>query len=323
LNENYPINAETQKKVYEAIERLDPNTRKNLYDTGEIPFMSVASDMVASYKDNKFFHEYESGRMGFIAISQKATSEKAAKITQNRNFLMALSYAIDRTAFVKALFPTEKPSTIVINPGISVPNGGKWRDYFTNDEKYHPLTANEPKAKEYLAALLKETGYKSVDELPVFDYLCQNNELNKTVGEYLQDTWNRVLGIKINIRPMDGAQYWENLYNAPYDIAMTGWGPDYDDPFTYLDMWDSRGGWNKTGWEGKAYYEKLMEANRQADMAKRNALFYEAETILLTEAPIIPLRMATGTYVLNTDKINNVTVNAFGPMFDFRYSTLN
>ena len=43
---------------------------------------------------------------------------------------------------------------------------------------------------------------------------------------------------------MDRRLHAPYLCSGPDVPARTGWGPDYDDPFTYLDMWDSRGGWN-------------------------------------------------------------------------------
>jgi len=49
-------------------------------------------------------------------------------------------------------------------------------------------------------------------------------------------------------------------------------------------------------------------------------MFSQAEKLLLTEAPIIPLYMSRGALVLS-DSIKNVSVNTFGARFDFRYAT--
>ena len=87
-------------------------------------------------------------------------------------------------------------------------------------------------------------------------------------------------------------------------------------------MWDSRGGWNKTGWVGEDYYNLITQANGQSDPKTRNDMFFEAEKILLTEAPIIPLYMARGAYVINGEMISGVSVSSFGARFDFRYATL-
>jgi oligopeptide transport system substrate-binding protein len=300
----------------------DPNTLKNMYDTGEIFWMEVPSDMIPAYENTPEFTFYASGGVTFIVLSHKATSEEAAKITQNRNFLMALSSSIDREALVKAMFPTNKPFTGVINPVISDELGGQWGDTYDVTNVYHKVNADPEAAKAYILAACEELGYASPADMPVFDYFTTAPEIQRTLAEYFQNIWESTLGIKIAVRQLEFAQYWENLYNQPYDIARTGWGPDYDDPFTYLDMWDSRGGWNKTGWVGEEYYKLITAANKEPDFKKRNDMFFEAEKILLTEAPIIPLYMSRGALVLS-DKIEGVSINTFGARFDFRYATLD
>lgn len=300
----------------------DDNTMKNLYDTGEIHFMEVGSTMTSSYQDSPEFSYYNSGSVTFLCLSLNGTSEEAGKITSNRNFQMALSNAIDRQALVDAMYPGYLPFTGVINPSISDGMGGKWSDTYDVTNQYHKVNADPEAAKEYMAKACEELGYASAADMPVLDLLTTSGEADRTLCEYFQNVWKETFGLETSIRQLEFAQYYENLYGAPYDICRTGWGPDYDDPFTYLDMWDSRGGWNKTGWVGENYYTLITEANQQSDPAKRNEMFAEAEKILLTEAPIIPLYLSRGAYVMSSD-IQDVYVSSFGARFDFRYATLS
>lgn len=299
----------------------DDNTIKNMYDTGEIYFMEVGSTMVSSYEGSSDFSYFNSGGVQFICLSLKGTSEEAAKITSNRNFQMALSSALDRQALVDAMFPMNLPFTGVINPEISDGNGGKWGDNYDVTDKFHKVNGDVEAAKKYMEAACEELGYASAADMPEFDLLTTSGEEDRTLCEYFQNTWKETLGVSTSIRQLEFAQYYENLYGAPYDICRTGWGPDYDDPFTYLDMWDSRGGWNKTGWVGENYYTLITEANKQSDPNKRNEMFAQAEEILLTEAPIIPLYLKRGAYVMNSG-IEGVSISSFGARFDFRYATI-
>lgn len=299
----------------------DDNTRKNMFDTGEIYWLDLPAGMISTYEGAEGFQYYSSGGVTFIVLSHKGTSAENAKITKNRNFLMALSSAIDREGLVKAMFPNYVPFTGVINPVISDEMGGKWGDTYDVTNVYHKTNADPEAAKAYMAKACEELGYASGADMPTFDFITTSAEIQRTLSEYFQSVWGETLGIKINIRQLEFAQYYENLYNAPYDIARTGWGPDYDDPFTYLDMWDSRGGWNKTGWVGENFYTLTAEANKQSDYKKRNDLFFEAEKILLTEAPIIPLYMSRAALVISP-KIQNIGINTFGARFDFRYAKL-
>jgi oligopeptide transport system substrate-binding protein len=293
-----------------------------MFNIGDIDFLQLTTDQFLANKSRPEFKMYDSGAVTFIIYSQKGTSEDRAKILRNRNFQMALSYAIDRQDLVDALYPMNYPSTVVINPAISNPLGGKWDDYSKAQGKYFKVHSDLVLAKEYLSKACKELGYNSASQMPAFDFIATNNAINRSTLEYLQDTWQKTLGIKVVPRLLDYAQFWENLYGAPYDICWSGWGPDYDDPFTYLDMWDSRGGWNKTGWIGKNYYETLDKANQQTDPKARCDLLVEAERILLTEAPIMPLMTRRASYLLRSNKIPDMYINMFGILFDFRYAHL-
>ncbi len=301
----------------------DANTMKNMYDTGEIYFMALESDMVPAYENMPEFQYFVSGGVTFIALSFNGNSEETARIIQNRNFVNALSAAIDRQALVDAMFPMNAPFTGVINPVISDELGGKWSDHPEYDvtDVYHKTAADPEAAQAFMKAACEELGYASATDMPTFDFFTQTGEVQRTLSEYFQNVWQSTFGINIEIRQLEFAQYWENLYNQPYDIVRTGWGPDYDDPFTYLDMWDSRGGWNKTGWSSDAYNDLITAANKESDYAKRNDMFSQAEKILLTEAPIIPLYVSRGALVLSGN-IHNVSINTFGARFDFRYATI-
>jgi oligopeptide transport system substrate-binding protein len=298
----------------------DANTLKNMYETGEISFCILPADIIPAMERTEGFHYYNSGAVTFLCFSNKGTSPDRAKIIQNRNFINALSRAIDREDFVKALYPSNVPFTGVINPSINDEMGGKWSDHYDATNKYHKVKANIAEAKAFMDKACKELGYESADKMPAFEMISTEGELNRTVCEYFQNVWKKTFGVQVDIKQLAFAQYWDNFYGAPYDIARSGWGPDYDDPFTYLDMWDSRGGWNKTGWVGESYYKLITEANKQGNMKKRDDMFYQAEAILLQEAPIIPIMARRGAYMLNEKKVEGVYFNTFAPNIDFRFA---
>lgn len=306
----------------EIVTITDPNTMKNMFDNGDILWMDIPSpDMIPGYEDTPGFSYFNAGGVTFLALSHKGTSDENAKITQNRNFLMALSSAIDREGLVKAMFPQNAPSTGVINPVISDGLGGKWGDTYDVTDQYHKINADPEAAKAYIDKACEELGYASPADMPALDFFTTTGDLQRTLCEYFQNVWAQELGVRIEIRQLEFTQYWENLYNQPYDIVRTGWGPDYDDPFTYLDMWNSNGGWNKTGWVDEEYNQLMIDANRESDFAKRNEMFAYAEQILLTRAPIIPLYVSRGALVISP-KVKNLSVNTFGARFDFRYATV-
>lgn len=169
----------------------DANTIKNMYDTGEIYFMQLTSDMIAAYEGSPDFQYFVSGGVTFIALSHNGTSEETARIIQNRNFVNALSAAIDRQALVDAMFPTNSPFTGVINPAISDELGGKWEDHLEYDvtDVYHKVNADPEAAKQYIQAACEELGYASPEDMPVFDFFTTSGEEQRTLCEYFQNIW--------------------------------------------------------------------------------------------------------------------------------------
>jgi oligopeptide transport system substrate-binding protein len=58
-------------------------------------------------------------------------------------------------------------------------------------------------------------------------------------------------------------QEWQSYQHSTqamdYDLARAGWVGDYEDPNTFLDLWLTNGGNNRTGW-GSVVYDRLLAA---------------------------------------------------------------
>ncbi len=67
--------------------------------------------------------------------------------------------------------------------------------------------------------------------------------------------------------------YLAATHSQDYDVARMGWSGDYNDPNTFLDMWITGGGNNRTGWSNPAYDSLIAQASLCLDQARRFALF--------------------------------------------------
>ena len=72
-------------------------------------------------------------------------------------------------------------------------------------------------------------------------------------------------------------------------VARGAWVGDYMDPFTFLDLFSTKGGNNSTGWFDPKYAQMLKDANREPDPQRRYELLARAEAYLLEAQPVIPL----------------------------------
>src|SRR5207245_7604472 len=95
-----------------------------------------------------------------------------------------------------------------------------------------------------------------------------------------------------------------------YDLCRSSWIGDYNDPNTFLDMFMSHNGNNRTGWNDARYDRLLRDANAQVDRQKRAALMQQAEILLVRdEAPIIPLYYYAGLEYYDANRIKGIFPN--------------
>ena len=74
-----------------------------------------------------------------------------------------------------------------------------------------------------------------------------------------------------------------------YQISRSGWIGDYPYPDTFLTMFRTGDGNNRTGWSNERYDQVITQSLLEANPEKRLALLREGETILMQELPVIPL----------------------------------
>ena len=114
-------------------------------------------------------------------------------------------------------------------------------------------------------------------------YLYSEGELNEAIAIELQNMWRRELGVEINLARQEWKVYLNSLSSLDYGIARSTWVGDYPDPNTFLDMFVTGNGNNRTGWSDPAYDQLISDAARETDPAKRFEILRNAETVLITQ----------------------------------------
>ena len=122
--------------------------------------------------------------------------------------------------------------------------------------------------------------------------------------------WERELGIHAELRQNEMKVYQAAQNALDYDVSRSSWIGDYNDPNTFLELWTSHNGNNRTGWKNPRYDELLRQANEQPDLQKRAALLAQAETLLVREElPIVPIYFYAGINFFDAARIQGVTFN--------------
>ncbi len=186
----------------------------------------------------------------------------------------ALNMAIDKAAIVQFITRGgQLPAPHLVPPGV--PN--------------YESPAGRPYDPDGARALLAEAGYPGGAGFPSFELMFNTSEAHKQIAEVVQQQWKEVLGIECELRNQEWKVFLNTTRALDYDVSRAGWIGDYLDASTFLNIFLPGDGNNRTGWDHPPYTRLIRAAMNETDTDRRRQLLYEAETILLEEAPIIPI----------------------------------
>ncbi|MEM7386120.1 MAG: ABC transporter substrate-binding protein [Verrucomicrobiota bacterium] len=126
----------------------------------------------------------------------------------------------------------------------------------------------------------------------------------------LQEMWQTNLGVQVALPNQEWKVYLNSMSELDYDFCRSTWIGDYNDPNTFLDMFVSGSGNNRTGWSHPPYDDLISRAAVETDPLKRASTLLEAERILIeTETPIVPLYYFVGVQFYHPERLGGVTAN--------------
>ena len=253
----YPIqNATTEERMFRA---------GQLHITGATPL-----DKVKYYRQERpevlklfpFFSTY------YYLFNTGAPPLDQVKVRQ------ALAMSIDRQQIVEKITRAgEIPAFSYTPPEV---NGYRAEPGFSYDV-------------ERAGALLAEAGYPGGAGFPPLELMYNTSEGHRRIAIAIQQMWKTALNIDVTLVNQDWKVYLDKRDARDYQVARAGWIGDYLDPNTFLDMYMTNSGNNDTGWSNPRYDALITQAGETTDRERRFALFREAESVLMTELPIMPI----------------------------------
>jgi len=291
----------------------DPNTVLGMYENGEVDFCDIPTALVEKYQTDGTAKVYMSGADDWMRINFKRTEKPWL---QNVNFRKALNYAIDRENYVKtATKGLFFPATRLVLPLMAGVNGYYCEEYPID---IYATKADTAKAKEYLDKAMKELNITDPKQITV-EYTISDDDATKLMAEVLQDQVNTNLGINFEIKMVTYKQKLANDTKGDFDLIYNGWGPDYNDPMTYLELWETTNSQNG-GKFSNAEFDKLIETARvETDKTKRMEMFHKAETILLEDAGFVPLQFRQRAWLAKAN-LKNLSRFFIGADTDYVYA---
>lgn len=190
----------------------------------------------------------------------------------------ALALAVDRQGLTDKLLRTGvKPTFSLVGPDFSNYDGIRL------PEESQPMAQRQAEARRLLAA----AGFGPGKPL-TFEYVYDTNEENRKIAVALAAMWQAV-GAKAQAVNVDFGQLNRQIRTGSFDVARWSYFASFDDPIALLQLYAGDNTNNYAGYLNPEYDRLLLQSNVTADPAARRKLLEQAETILVRDAPIIPI----------------------------------
>ncbi len=221
--------------------------------------------------------------------------------TSDARFRKALSLAIDREALCEHVLGLGEVPALTFVPRTCLelmprrtPDG---RTVFYQPPEGLGAGLTREQRTALARRLLAESGWD--DARPIELAVSADAPLVRRLAEAIQRMWEERLGLRVDLRVLERTVLSQRIRNLDYDVVRSDWYGDYLDPSTFLDMFTSTSGQNRTGWAHAGYDRLIATAAREPDDSRRFELLAEAERILCEqELPIIPIYHKRGNFLL-------------------------
>ncbi|MFC7393090.1 peptide ABC transporter substrate-binding protein [Scopulibacillus cellulosilyticus] len=304
----------TIKKVNVHIVK-QASTGVNLYNTGKLDATGgLSGEFVNQFKNKKDeFHQSLMSATFFLYVN-----EKTNPALKNANIRKALSMAIDRKSLTKILMNDGSiPANYVVPKDFAKgPDGKDFRSYAPNGFNGY----NPKEAKKLWEKGKKEVGIKSLK----LDLMGQDSDAIVKQNEYIANQLEKHLpGLKVTVNKQPWNNYLKLQMAQKYDLANSGWIPDYVDPMTFLDIWTTESQQSHMSYSDPKFDKLIVEAkNLGAQPQKRWEKMQEAEKLLIEkDQAIIPLFQEGQAHAIKPF-VKGLYYPAFGARFDFTHAKI-
>ncbi len=291
----------------------DGQAGASLYDTGSVDDTVISSEQVDKYKGTPALQKRLLAATFYLKLNQDAVPA-----LKNKDMRLALAKAVDKQAYVDAVLNNGSTPTdgFTSKETAKDPDGNDYTDQIKSPLKYNPDEAKASYEKAKKALGQNEFTFKmNTDDTPA----------NKISAEFIKAQIEKNLpGVTVKIQQLPFKQRIAREQSGKYEISISGWGPDYPDAMTYLNIMTTGNSSNNTGWSNKEYDQKVKDANGPllSDVKKRNQTLVDAEELLLAEAPIAPIYQKGEAHLTNP-QVKNLQYHNIGGDTSLKYAYID
>jgi len=295
-------NVDIERVKGRIVKELD--TAVNLHESGELDITEIDSQYVDEYRDSPDFDK----RTTFVCFYLSFNEEVPA--FQNVNIRKAFQIGFDRNALAQQILNDgSEGATGYVPEGIAGPGDQTFRE------------AEGPTVPEYNpeeAKRLYEQGLQEIGENPTIELLSYDDSVARDTATFLQSQFEDNLGAKIDVKIQPFDRKLELESNGEFQLSYQGWGADYNDPMTFLDLWETDSPFNTGHYSNERYDQLIEQAKKETDEDERMDLMLEAERLLIEEDAGCAPMVFEGEVRLIETFIKNFVYQPYGGALDVK-----
>ncbi len=292
----------------------DDNTALALYESGDLDYVKIPTDQVTNYEGQD--QSYMNGNEDYLYINEQSDNP----LLSDQNFRLALNYGLDRNSYIQLATNNVYTATnTLVMPLVSGVEKTYGEEYTLDS---YPLDGDKDKALDYLQKAMDDQGIANASDITI-TLTTTDQESSKKIAEVVQELWQDTLGINVEVKQVTYANiYGEVLPNGDYEIAYAGWGPDYSDPYTYLDLFRGDNPYNYSKYQNDKVDELLKASQTETDAKTRMDELNQAEQLILDDGAFVPLQLRQQHYLLNS-KVTGVVFYFCSVNIDWVYADIS
>lgn len=295
------------------------NTGYQLYQQGKLDLTPLSSEQVKQLKKNKDFKTYPYSYVAFLAYNFQAKDATVKKALSNKNIRLALSLSLDRKILTSKVFGdgSSVPTGFVAS-GLAYDPANK-EDFAKEQKVANTVDYNEKLAEKYWKTGLNELGLKKLN----LTLLASNESTNAdALTQYLQSQWTKVLsGINVKVNSIPSKNAHTKASSGDFDIYVSGWGGDFSDPMTFMQILQKGTSYNYGKWNNAEYNRLIKKAltTDANDVNKRWQDLVKAAQVANADQAVSPIYQQTTAYLQNS-KVKGIIHNNAGTQWSYKYA---
>ena len=293
----------------------DSQTAAMSYDNGTVDVVGLTGSLIETYKDDPAFMTRSDGYSWYIAPNFNVEG------LDNKNIRLALAKSFDKEAICTGILKDgSEPADAVVPKGLAASGAGVDYREAAGADGYDEFKYDVAAAQKYWEDGLKELGKDSL----TYTLVCDDPESCQLIAQFLQNQWQTNLpGLTIELKVEPKKARLDDMQKGNYDIGLTRWGPDYADPMTYLDIWESSSVTNYEKWSN-ADYDAVIASAKTGELAldpdARWEELVKLESVLADDVVLFPVYTQSKALMI-APEVKGIEYFTIGAQYFLKHAT--